>query len=139
MSATPRRPAPDPPAWFWQTIEQAKGSLERFRTALDALTREQVIQAYAYYEDLARVFSAPLYVQHMAPDMSEDGSFDVGAWVVSQGREYFRDVYAHPEKVPQSETPGTRDERLMLGEIVRFYLHKYDEEMPMEGEPDYES
>ena len=130
MNENPRQPAPNPPGWFWEAVEEANGNLERFRAALDRLAREQVPLMYAYYTDLAGIFAEPAYVVHMSPGMSEDGALDVGAWIVSQGREYFHDVYSHPEKVPDSPTPGTKAERLMRGEIIRHYLDKYGEEMP---------
>lgn len=125
------RPPPEPPHWFWEAIEKAHGSRELFRAALASLSREQLIQAYAYYQDLALVFSSPKYVAHMTPGMSEDGALDVGAWIVSQGREFFRDVYFHPDKTPSSPTPGTKEERLMFGDIMRHYLKRFDgEDMP---------
>ena len=100
MNENLRRPPPDPPGWFWETVEAASGSLDWFRAALDRLTREQVPQMYDYYNDLALIFTEMAYVVHMSPGTSEDGAFDVGAWIVSQGRDRFRDVYMHPEKVP---------------------------------------
>ena len=137
MSGPPHLPPPDPPAWFWDTIEQAHGNLERFHAALDRLDRDQLQQAYAYFKDLARVFDAPEYVRYMEPGTSEDGAFDVGAWIVTQGREHFRDVYEHPEKTPSSSTPGTREERMMLGDILTHYRQKYGEWIPEGIAPEY--
>jgi Protein of unknown function (DUF4240) len=137
VTEAPIPPAPDPPAWFWNTIQEAGGQLDRFRTALGRLSREQVIQMNAYWRDLARVFGARRYVANMEPGTSEDGALDIGEWIVSQGRGYFRDVYDHPEKVPKTERPGTKDEQMMFGEILEHYLDTYDDDMPTNVAPDY--
>jgi hypothetical protein len=128
---------PDPPEWFWAAIEYANGSPSRFQTALSALTRDQLIQAYAYFRDLARIFTAEKYVKHMDPDISEDGSFDVGAWIVTKGRDYFRQTYADPSKVPATDPPGTEEEQQLMGEIIREYLRRYDDDMPTNRAPEY--
>lgn len=127
-----RVPPPDPPAWFWRAVESADGDLERFRNELSRLTRGQLVQAFAYFNDLARIFASPEYVVHMEENTSEDGAFDVGKWIVTQGRDYFRAVYDDPSTVPGSSSPGTREERMMMGEIMRYYLENFEGDMPIE-------
>lgn len=124
------RVPPDPPQWFWDLMGQAKLGPEAFRAALSRLSQQEVALAYAYLADLARVFNGQRYVSHMDPDTSEDGAFDVGLHIVAQGREHFRDIYQHPEKVPREQDPGTKEERMLPGDIIEFYVDEFGEDLP---------
>ncbi len=121
---------PDPPPWFWHLIDEAKRGPGPFRAALDALSQEQVARAYAYFSDLARIFCCTRYVSRMHPDTTEDGSHDTGFHIVAQGREHFRDVYQHADKVPSGPEPGTKAERMLPGDIIEFYRDKFGEDLP---------
>ena len=84
-----------PPDWFWSVIEQAKPSLGRLATWLEAASEEEVVQ-FALAYDLAAEQLADSWDGPHVDDVpySEDDTEDLCDWVVSQGRGLWRAAMA---------------------------------------------
>jgi hypothetical protein len=120
----------DPPPWFWEVIDRARGDEQRLGEIVAQMDRRRVTLLYSYFRDLAVKLTGPDYQPYMAEGASDDGEFEVGLWVVTQGRDHYRAVVRDPEKIPGEVFPGTRSERAMHGKIAQVYYDRFHEEIP---------
>ena len=120
----------DPPGWFWKLFQVAQGDDERFAELLKKLDQHQLILLYSYMRDLATAINGPDYQPHLAEGISDEGEFEVGLWVVTQGRDRYREVARDPQKIPGDERPGKRSERMMYGRIAEVYYDRFHDEIP---------
>lgn len=100
------------PAWFWKLIADANGNLERFRGLAEKLSREQLHEAYDLYRGLASCVTSS--------DLDEDEAVDIANWIVSQGKDYYFDVYEEEKPMPD-EVPEDADVGFLaaLGKVFR--------------------
>src|SRR5687768_18283707 len=98
----------DPLHWFWDVIHRARGDEQRLGEIIGQMDRRQLILLYSYFRDLAAALTGPDYEPYMVEGISDDGAFEVGLWVVTQGREHYRSVVSDPEKLPYEVFPGSR-------------------------------
>ena len=113
------------PAEFWALIAASRGDSQRFRELLKKMSREEIIHFYWTYEALANLLRTERHWSHVDPDLSEDGLAELANWVVAQGKEYYRDVLEHPERIPRS-----KDDAGLLSEAVEEYEQRYDDDIP---------
>jgi len=113
------------PTEFWATIEESRGDPKRFRKMLKEMSREEIIHFYWTYEELANLLRTERYWPHVDPDLSEDGLAELANWVVAQGKEYYRGILDHPERIPRS-----KDDAGLMSEVVEEYEHRYKEDLP---------
>jgi hypothetical protein len=97
---------PDPPFhlsdWFWDLIAQAQGDADRMRAILDGLDSPDLRRFHEELEDATCELAYDPMFDPFLTDESEDGKIDVAHWAVSQGREYYQDLFVHPERIPRS-------------------------------------
>jgi hypothetical protein len=90
------------PQWFWDIIEKGARDEEKILTIL----REQTIEyLYSFQKIMLRAISflnADVFLEHMDPELSEDGIHDIVWWVVSQGKGYYLYIWEHPEQIPEN-------------------------------------
>jgi hypothetical protein len=120
----------DPPAWFWELFDEAKGDDAKFAELLQHLNQRQLTLAYSYMRDLATALTGPDYQPYLPAGISDEGEFEVGLWAVTQGRDHYREVRLDPSKIPRIDLPGHRSERMMYGKIAEVYYDRFDEEIP---------
>jgi Protein of unknown function (DUF4240) len=83
---------------FWKIIDAAKGDDEKLRPILEKLSKDELYEFYRQYEEARQAFhDDPFY----GPEMSDDDVDDIAMWVIGQGEARFRDVLAHPKKMPR--------------------------------------
>lgn len=114
------------PGEFWAIIEDARQDPERFRGILKTMTRDQIVDFYWTYEELANHLRIDRFWPHVDPDLSEDGLAELANWVVSQGMAYFIQILDHPDLIPKRELdPG------LLSEAVEEFEERFDDDIPM--------
>jgi len=124
----------DPPRWFWGIIDAAKGDPARLHHELEALDRDGLALFYGYLRDLATALTDRAHSAYLPPTTSDEGAFEVGAWVVTQGRDHYRAVALDPARMPRESAPGTRAERTMLGVPDAVYEELFGEGLPTDVE-----
>lgn len=130
-SSTAAQPMLDPPAWFWRVIDTAQGDPARLRTELQALDQDGLALFYGYLRDLATRLTGTPYTCHLPAEISDETAFEVGAWVVTQGREQYRRTVQDPAAaMPRESLPGTRAQRSMLGVPGEVYAALFGDELP---------
>lgn len=86
--------------WFWEVIAAARGDVARMRKLLDELGRGDLLRFHYELEDAVCEFQDEPFSAYLTKN-SEDGAIDVAYWVVSQGRDYYHEIFAHPERIPE--------------------------------------
>lgn len=121
MSASPHTCFADSvPGSFWTLVEAARQDPTCFRTLLIPLNRSRLIRLYWTYQEVANQLRTPRHARHAAPDLSEDGLAELANWVVSQGAARYREILAHPERMP-----NRHDDAGFVSEMVDEYERRY--------------
>src|SRR3954469_698593 len=95
------------PAKFWSVIEETQQTPSRLKEMLKQMTREDIINFYWTYEELANWLRTEPYWRHASPEISEDGMYELANWVVGQGKEYYQEIFNNPEQIPlKKNDPG---------------------------------
>jgi hypothetical protein len=125
MSRKPWTPdqIPEP---FWQAIAAADGDRDQYLALLKQMNRTQLYDFHVFYDRAANYFTSPPYAD---PNASEDDIFDMANWIVAQGKDYYFDILAHPEKTPR-ERPNRRGLGF-FGAIGQAYYELFGEEMDL--------
>ncbi|MGH8109155.1 MAG: DUF4240 domain-containing protein [Arenimonas sp.] len=114
------------PDEFWQIIEEAGQDRAKFREILEKMNRGKMIRFFWTYEELATRIRGERYYQHADPDLSEDGVAELANWVVAQGREYYRHIFEHPEKIP-----AKKNDAGFMSDVVVDYEDRYSADLPI--------
>lgn len=83
--------------WFWSVVEDERPIEELF----GEMTDEELLRFHYELEDATCEIRDEPFSEYMTKD-SEDGVIDIGYWAVSQGRDYYTRIFAHPEELPYS-------------------------------------
>jgi hypothetical protein len=105
-------------ARFWSLIELSRSDWPRFVEALQQLSDHDRWKLYWTYSAALGVLRTPDYEEHAAPDLVEDGLYDLAAWIVAQGRDYYMDVVDHPDQMPDDLPDEPYEQGYPLDEIV---------------------
>ena len=116
----------DVPADFWELIALARSDREQYRSRVKEMSREQLIDFYWAYENLAAEIKSEKHVRHMDPGFSEDSIDNLAFWVVAQGEEFYTDVLNNPERTPERAGTGAG----YLDDVVREYARRYQTSVP---------
>ena len=117
--------------WFWRIVDEAGRDRGRLRALLESMPREDVIRFDRAFRDAAMALTEPPYSDHMG-DLSEDGVQDVTEWVVSQGKAFYSEVWAHPERIPaQLDGPPSRIGSFS-GVADNVFSDRFDEVIPLD-------
>jgi hypothetical protein len=85
--------------WFWAIIDDAKGSREALESRLNHLKKDDVTRFQNEFLDAAAQLSDEPFLVHLDDDTSEDTMQDVAEWVVSQGKQFYVDVWNTPARI----------------------------------------
>lgn len=114
---------------FWDALELARRDRGRFRELLKDMNRGELIRFCWDYQEAAVHLRTTTFLKHVDPALSEDGIYEVVMWVVSQGKQYYAEVFNHPEKMPfevDSHDPSLG----IYSEAVSEYRARYGEPIP---------
>ena len=132
------RPILDPPHWFWRLIDDARGDAARLRDDLATFDREGLMLFYGYLRDLATRLTGDAHTASVAGTFSDETAFERGAWVVTQGRERYRQAVRDPAALPPEARPGSDSERRMLGVPAEVWFEQFGDTMPTDVEIDWQ-
>jgi hypothetical protein len=82
---------------FWNVIGQVKGSRQALQPIVQKMEQGDLYEFYREYEAARLALLAPAFFK---AGLSEDNVEDMAEWAVAQGRDKYRDLWAHPEKMP---------------------------------------
>ncbi len=101
--AEPEAPFPtdEVSEWFWSIVEQARGNRARLDALMQQMSREEIIRFGQEFENASMELLGPPFIRYMSVP-SEDGMRDIAERVISQGKEFYHEVLAHPERIPAS-------------------------------------
>lgn len=118
------------PNSFWELIALAQQDREAYRKRLKEMSREDLVGFYHHYEMAAGELKDEPYIDHMSPQLSEDGVDDVANWVVAQGKDRYTQVIDQPESIPSrvDSSPG------FLGDAINEHYDRYNEPPPYDEE-----
>lgn len=85
---------------FWSLVGLARTDQDAFRGKLEALDRRALLRFAWMFEERVRELSGEPHLRHMPANFSEDSIDDLGTWVVGQGRAYYDEVMANPDRLP---------------------------------------
>jgi hypothetical protein len=85
------------PEWFWNVIEQGRQNEDLLSSVLRKLSRADLWRFDREFTDLSSLFSHRPFIPAGFVDGTPDYLQSMGAWVVSQGREFFLRVWEHPD------------------------------------------
>lgn len=111
----------DPHAHFWSVIDKAQRSPDVLRSLLEAMSREEMIELWREYHVLSSALLVPPWVPRRT-DFQEELTW----WVVAQGKAFYDDVHAHPDRFPKEQGPQGRR---FTGTIASVYAERFDEEI----------
>ena len=111
----------DPHAHFWSVIDKAQRSADALQQQLEAMSREEMIELWRDYRMLSSELLQPPWVTRRT-DFQEELTW----WVVAQGKAFYDDVHAHPDKFPKEQGPQGRR---FTGTIASVYAERFDEEI----------
>ena|SRR5688500_8233116 len=112
------------PREFWTRIEAAGGDKQKYKEALAGLSEEQLKETMAQFDGLAQSLIRsgfdrfPAELRHELTERLEE----FANWVITQGRAYYEDVLANPEKFPvrsQVRRP------IFAGAIIEEYTRRF--------------
>ena len=82
---------------FWQVMAKVKGSRKALQAVVDAMPQGDLYELYREYDALRVALTDSRFYWEGA---SDDAVEDVVEWVIAQGPELYKDIYAHPAKMP---------------------------------------
>lgn len=88
------------PDWFWDIIEAGAKNEETMLKVFLEQTLQRLFEFHHFFKYVAGSLTADAFLEHISKEESEDGLADLTSWVVSQGKEYYLDIWEHPEKIP---------------------------------------
>ena len=90
---------------LWQVVRALDGDLSRLHDAVTLLNRGRLMRLSWNFERAANELTGPPWTPAEADFHYAEG---VGAWVVSQGEDFYRQVYDDPSMMPAEYPPGAR-------------------------------
>lgn len=118
------------PEEFWRIVEEARQDPARMRELLKDMGREDLKHFAWTFEALANELREGIYTQYTAPELSEDGIFEVAHWVLAQGKDFYEKVWEDPSQMPSTKKrdPG------LLGAIENTYRRRFGDDVPLNQE-----
>ena len=111
---------------FWELLRQAGGDPDALERILRSMPRETVAD---YYHEFNRAV-ANLWdsdVPDYFGDHSEDTQKEIMEYTVGQGKEFYADVLAHPDRAPIGEH---LDAAAFRGAALVVYWERFGEDIP---------
>jgi hypothetical protein len=112
------------PQSFWDRIESAGRDAGKFEEGLMGLSERDLRELVAQYDGLSQALIVSGYqrfpeeVQEEPPERLKE----IANWVITQGRTYYEDILAHPEKFPKRNEVRRP---IFAGSIIDVYARKF--------------
>jgi hypothetical protein len=111
---------------FWEIIDEASRDPAVMRSILELMPRkdlERFNEEFDYaVDDLVSQVEEAGFGSH-----SSDTNKGIAAWVISQGKPYFCEVFEHPELFPSEEKPSGQS---FYGIVNVVYEERFHEAIP---------
>lgn len=85
--------------WFWAMIDAARGSREMLEAKLYKLEKEEIIRFHHEFLDAAVELTDGPFLEQLDESTSEDTLQDLAEWVVSQGKQFYIEVWKDPRRI----------------------------------------
>ena len=108
------------PDEFWDIIRRSAGNKDTLRDIMTQLSREQIFEFAQSFTEAATQLKDDPFLQYVAPNTSEDDMDDIANWVVSQGKEAYRQVWENPETVPKHIDVDAPDNLYYIAESIYY-------------------
>ena len=86
--------------WFWNIIAESDKNREKLRAILSTFKRDEIAKFQEQFVDASIEIQDKPFLEFM--EESEDGVEDIANWVVSNGKDYYDYIIAHPSEIPNS-------------------------------------
>jgi len=116
--------------WFWGVVAKANKSRDKLQEMLHEMNREDIIRFQNEFQEAAIQLADEPFIEYMDEGISEDGVQDVAEWVVSQGKEFYSDVWDNPENVPETVEAG--DSSTFSSVADNVFWDRFNEAIPDE-------
>jgi hypothetical protein len=110
---------------FWRLIESARKDREKLRQYLMMMTKDEVFKFALDFLDATVQMNDRPFTDYVNREESEDDIEYICWWVVSQGKEYYSDVWHNPEHMPKSSDMNV--EHILYGVAEAVYSHRFGE------------
>lgn len=121
------------PDEFWEFIAVARQDYQRFRRLVKQMNRSKLIRFCWDFEDAAAQFKDDPYINvllSVRETLSEDTLDDICNWIMTQGNQYYTQVFYNPELTP-TDIDEFEPALGILGKVIGEYDERYDEPIPI--------
>ncbi|MBY0231572.1 MAG: DUF4240 domain-containing protein [Gemmataceae bacterium] len=115
--------------WFWDIIDRAGKSPERLRELLATLNRDE-LERFDSQSEWARAGLSDDDFRAVH-GYTRDDMQELAAWIASQGRAYYRQVFDDPKHLPRLE--DIDEQTNFDGVVGAVYQERFNEDMPYTG------
>jgi hypothetical protein len=109
---------------LWSLIEESRGSKKRLKRLLSSKPRGVLI---TFHKEFQRAIGN--LGMHLEAPGSADMQKDIFSHVVSRGADFYDEVLAHPERLPQDVGPRGVDFYGVAGEV---FWERFQEEITLQ-------
>lgn len=124
----------DAPAWFWSALDESGGDLDHYQKLLHQYSRERLVECHAWHRDLATRLMTAAHLARLPAHTSDTTAFEAAAWVVTQGRAWYRAVVFDPALMPNEPRPGSLAERRFIAAPAAVHAERFDSELETDFE-----
>lgn len=121
----PERPTDE----FWRMVDLARTQPEQLERETAELTQDELVELHWTFTYATEVLLEPEYIDHASPELSEDGLYDLVAWVVAQGKDHYQRVLNDATAMPQE--CGDWDGADLQSTLVKEYDRRYHTALPL--------
>jgi hypothetical protein len=112
---------------FWLIIEKANKDRTILKNILLEKDRNSIYKFAGEFSEAALQIVDSPFIEYLG-ELSEYNTYDVGYWIVSQGRELYQNILNRPELI--SNYQDAHNEETFSGVAENVYEERFDEEMP---------
>jgi hypothetical protein len=121
---------PTAPPAFWALLARYRRNPSETREHLYDLDRDEMIALYISYMYLSENLFQSEHLDYL--ENNEGVQWDIASWVVTQGEDFYRDVYEHPEKTPAWDDISAP---MLSGDLVEAFAERFNEVLDLVADP----
>jgi hypothetical protein len=114
--------------WFWDLVRKSGQSRGQLLSLLESMSREEIIRFDNEFQEAATQLADDPFFEFMDADISEDGAKDVADFVVSQGKDFYSNVWRNPARIPAKIPPG--EAKSLSGVAAKYFWERFQERIP---------
>jgi hypothetical protein len=114
--------------WFWDVILKSGQSRDQLLSLLEGMTRDEIVRFDNEFQEAATQLVDEPFLKFMEEDISEDGAKDIADFVVSQGKEFYSNVWKHPEEIPRRL--AAKEAKSLSGVASKHFWERFREIIP---------